>query len=69
MAGGEAVSMPAQWEAPVQLDAGGGDDLSAGWDWEEVEKRWEGYPELVSGTTVELVACYYVRYAPFSLVW
>jgi hypothetical protein len=50
---GKGEFVPAQREAPVQLDAGG-DDLSPGWDWEEVEKGWEGYPELVSGTTVEV---------------
>jgi hypothetical protein len=50
---GEGEFVPAQREAPVPLDASG-DDLSQGWDWEKVEKGWEGYPELVSGTTVEV---------------
>lgn len=57
---GEGDFVPAQREAPVQLDYG---DLSSGWDW-EVEKGWEGYHELASDATIlwRLVGCYYGRY-------
>jgi hypothetical protein len=63
---GEGEFVPAQREAPVQLDGGAG--LLAGWDWEEVEKGWERYPELVSGTTVKTGWVFLWKVCPLSKV-
>jgi hypothetical protein len=45
-AGGDGEFVATQREAPADVSGGGASEPWTSWDWEEVEKGWEGYPEL-----------------------